>query len=72
MDISISVVAYPCALAVLRGHVRQQYGLVGSCPLDFCTVFSCPLCATVQQAAEIRYRNTALIPHDMDRDDYEP
>ena len=66
-----SFVAYPCVLAALRGKVRKHYGMVGSCPLDVCTVFSCPLCATVQQAAEIRSRNASLVPLDMDRDEYD-
>ena len=61
-----SLVAYPCVNAVLRTHVRQQYGMVGSCPLDWCSALSCPLCAAVQQAAEVRYRRK--VAPDMDRD----
>lgn len=62
-----SAVAYPCALTVLRGHVREHFGMKGSCPLDCFTTFCCPLTTTVQQAAEVRFRKTKLVD-DMDRD----
>ena len=62
-----SFVAYPCVGAMLRGDVRSQYGIVGSCPLDWGTGLCCPLCAIVQQTAEVRTRSKQLVPQTMSR-----
>ena len=62
-----SICAFPCVTAQLRGSARLRYGIIGSCPLDYCIALCCPPCAMVQQAAEVRLRKSPLVPQKMDR-----
>ena len=41
-----------CAALSLRGKLREQKGIDGSCLGDFFTILFCPLCAMVQEAQE--------------------
>jgi Cys-rich protein (TIGR01571 family) len=59
----------PCAHAVVRGQLRQKYKLRGSGLLDCCCHFCCPLCALVQEAAEVRAaRRDKVVPRPEDPD----
>eukprot|EP00999_Lentomonas_sp_LEN2_P001007 NODE_2011_length_672_cov_185.988991_g1961_i0.p1 GENE.NODE_2011_length_672_cov_185.988991_g1961_i0~~NODE_2011_length_672_cov_185.988991_g1961_i0.p1 ORF type:complete len:110 (+),score=22.41 NODE_2011_length_672_cov_185.988991_g1961_i0:80-409(+) len=38
-----------CFATMIRGKVREKYGIPGGCCGDCCTIYFCALCALVQQ-----------------------
>jgi len=49
----------PCVGGLVRGKVREKYGIDGSLVSDICMHCCCPLCAVVQDAAEIKTKGDA-------------
>jgi len=45
-----------CSRTVIRGKVREKYGIEGGTVGDFCTHLCCGCCAVIQEASEVMKR----------------
>jgi len=48
-----------CARTMIRGKVREKYGIEGSLVGDLCTHWCCGCCSIIQEASEITQRGDA-------------
>jgi len=48
-----------CTGVIIRGKLREKYGIEGSFPMDIACHCCCGCCAGIQEAAEVKSRGDA-------------